>query len=111
MPEELQKLVEERGFLFQRGSALGAYEVIEALDSMEKRLVITKAMAAEILSVPEGPAKKSFYSMASFLDSLEAMGLITKSVPYGHYLSLTKPARLLQIAFRELNIMPWYLFF
>ncbi len=104
VPEELQKLVEERGFLFQRGSALGAYEVIEALDSMEKRLVITKAMAAEILSVPEGPAKKSFYSMASFLDSLEAMGLITKSVPYGHYLSLTKPARLLQIAFRELNI-------
>ncbi len=104
VPEEFQKLVEERGFLFQKGSALGAYEVIEALDSMEKRLVITKVMAAEILSVPEGPAKKSFYSMASFLDSLESMGLITKSVPYGHYLSLTKPARLLRIAFRELNI-------
>lgn len=104
IPEKLRGIIEERGLLFEGSSALGVYEVIEALDSMEKRLVITKAIAAEILSVPEGPAEKKFYSMASFLDSLEAMGLIVKSIPYGHYMALTKPARILRSAFRELNI-------
>lgn len=92
-----------KGNYCSRGIGLGVYELVDALESMERRHVITKAIAAEILSIPEGPAGKKYYENAKFLDSLEAMGLITRSLPNGAYISLTRAGSLLKRALGMLN--------
>ncbi len=104
VPEPWRKILGERKLLFEEEIGLGVYELVDALESMERRLVITKAIAAEILSIPEGPAEKKYYENAKFLDSLEAMGLITRSLPNGAYISLTRAGRLLKKALSMLNI-------
>ncbi len=96
-------ILEERGFVREGELVLEAYEAIDALDNAEKRLVFTKALAAEILSVPEGPAPRQYYNV-KFIDSLEAMNTIVASIPNSAYYALTVPGRLLRRAFLEINI-------
>ncbi len=104
VPEPWSKILEERKLLFRDEIGLEAYELVDSLEAMERRLVVTKAIAAEILSVPEGPAEKKYFGSVKFLDSLEAMGLITRSLPNGAYISLTRAGRLLKKALSMLNI-------
>ncbi len=101
--DKYMTILAERGFINQDELVLEGYEVVDALDNANKRLVLTKALAAEILSIPEGPAPKQYYTV-KFLDSLEAMNAIVGSIPNAAYYALTITGRLLRKAFTELNI-------
>ncbi|BEP17476.1 DUF505 family protein [Pyrofollis japonicus] len=104
IPDAWRNFLEERGFVDEEGSlSPEGYSVYETLAGASRRPVITKAIAAALVSLPEGPAEKKFYS-SRFIDTLEASELYTKSVPNGLYAALTRPGRLLKRAFRMLNL-------
>ena len=104
IPESWRKMLEERGFVDEEGYlSPEGYSVYEALSSSPKRPVVTKAIAGALVALPEGPAEKRFYS-SRFLDTLEASGLYTRSVPNGLYGALTRPGRLLKRAFSMANL-------
>jgi len=103
VPGEWGKLLEERGFATGGELNPSGYIVYETLGSSPKRLVVTKAIAAALISVPEGPAEKSNYE-TRWLDTLEAMGLVARSVVNSAYMALTGPGRLLRRALMSVNI-------
>ena len=103
VPGEWRKLLEERGFMIGEELAPSGYIVYEVYGESPKRLVVTKVIAAALLEVPEGPAEKTFYA-TKWLDTLEAMGLLAKSVVNTSFYALTGPGRLLRMAFQRINI-------
>jgi len=103
VPEKWVRILEERGFAEGTELTPEAFSVQEALEGSERRLVVTKAMAAAIVSVPEGPAERSAYQ-TRFFDAMQAMDVVTLSVPNGGFAALTRVGRLLKQAFSELNL-------
>ncbi len=103
IPGSWEQLLAERGFVAEGELSPVGYEVVEVFETSQKRLVVTKAIAAVLLEAPEGPAEKQYYT-TKWLDVLEAMGLLVKSIPRAAYLALTRPARLLRKAFARINL-------
>jgi len=104
VPEAWKRLLEERGFTDEEGDlSPEGYSVYEALSAAPRRPVVTKAVGAALVEVPEGPAERRFYQ-TRFLDTLEAGGLLVRSVPNGGFLALTRPGRLLRRALMEANL-------
>ncbi len=103
VPGEWRQLFEERGFVVGEELTPSGYIVYEALAESPKRLVVTKAIAAALLEIPEGPAEKRYYG-TKWLPTLEAMGLVARSVVNSAFLALTGPGRLLRMALMRLNL-------
>ncbi|NPA04850.1 MAG: DUF505 domain-containing protein [Crenarchaeota archaeon] len=103
LPSQWASILAERGFLIEGELSPAGYAVVEVFEKSPKRLVVTKAVAAALLEVPEGPAEKQYYS-TKWLDVMEAMGLIVKSIPRAAYIALTRPARMLRKAFQRVNL-------
>ncbi len=103
VPSSWSQLLAERGFVEGEELAPSGYIVYEAIGEAPKRLVVTKAIAAALLSVPEGPAEKLNYE-TKWLDTLEAMNLVVRSVLNSLYLALTGPGRILRRALMSVNI-------
>ena len=104
IPESWVKILEERGFVDEEGFlSPEGYSVYETLSEAPKRPVVTKAIAGALLALPEGPAEKRFYA-SRFIDTIEAAGLLARSVPNGLYAALSRPGRLLKRAFTLINL-------
>lgn len=104
IPGGWAKLLAERGFVDEEGFlSPEGYSVYEALSEAPKRPVITRAIAGALLALPEGPAERRFYQ-SRFLDTIEASGLLARSVPNGLYAALSRPGRLLKRAFTLVNL-------
>ncbi len=103
VPEKWRGFLEERGFAESGELTPEAFAVQEALEGGERRLVVTKAIAAALISVPDGPAEREHYK-TKYLDTLQAMGLLVLSVPNGGYAALTRVGRLVKQAVSELNL-------
>ncbi len=103
VPGEWRSFLEERGFVMGEELAPSGYIVYEVVREAPKRLVVTKAIGVALLEVPEGPAEKMQYK-TKHLDTLEAMGLIARSVTNSAFMALTGPGRLLRMALQRLNI-------
>ena len=104
VPEAWRKLLEERGFVDAEGElSPEGYSVYEALSEAPRRPVITRPIAAALISLPDGPAERRFYS-SRYMDTLEASDLFARSVPNGLYGALTRPGRLLKRALSMANI-------
>ena len=104
IPGKWRGFLDERGFVDEEGYlSPEGYSVYETLSESPKRLVVTRAIATTILSLPEGPAEKRFYA-TRFSDTLEAMGLLSRSVPNGLYGALSRPGRLLRRAMSLVSI-------
>jgi len=104
IPEDWSKILGERGFVDEEGFlSPEGYSVYETLSEAPKRPVVTKAIAGALLALPEGPAEKRFYA-SRFIDTIEAAGLLARSVPNGLYAALSRPGRLLKRAFALVNL-------
>ncbi len=104
VPAAWRRFLEERGFVDEEGDlSPEGYSVYETLASTPKRPVVTRPIALALVALPDGPAEKRFYS-SRFLDTIEASGLLVRSVPNGLYAALTRPGRLLKKAFRMANL-------
>jgi len=104
IPGGWAKLLAERGFVDEEGFlSPEGYSVYEALSEAPKRPVITRAIAGALLALPEGPTERRFYQ-SRFLDTIEASGLLARSVPNGLYAALSRPGRLLKRAFTLVNL-------
>ncbi len=102
--EEWRSILGERGFLSGSGElSPEAYEVYDALSNSAKRIVLSKAMAGALISIPDGPAEKHWYE-ARWIEAFEAMGLLVRSAPNGRFMALTRSGRLLKKAFKNLNL-------
>ena len=103
VPGKWAEMLEERGFLDEEGFlSPEGYSVYEALSTAPRRPVITRQVALSLLGMPDGPAEKKYYS-SPYASTLEASGLLARSVPNGLYASLTKPGRLFKKALSLMN--------
>ncbi len=106
VPEEWRKFLAERGFMGEADElSPEAYEVLEVLEKSSKRVVISRDIALDLIALPDGPAPKVYYH-SRWMDTLEAMNLVVKSVPNGEYYALTRTGRILKKAFQDLDLSP-----
>ncbi|GEM_PF-1737725 len=103
IPEKWLSILGERGFVYKDRLSLDAYEAVEAVSSSRKRIHLSKPLARTLIAVPEGPAANTYYN-TPLARSLEAMNLLSYSIPLGHFASLTRPGRLLRKMLAEINL-------
>ncbi len=90
LQEEISSALQRRG-LAQDGKLLPIGEsLLQAYKIAESRVFISPALAEKLKKTPPGPGKKSFLPLTKEeVMQLEAMGLLTFSLPYGNNYSLT----------------------
>ena len=87
---ELMKELERRGFAKDGRLNTVAESVLTAYDLAEPSIFISTVLAEKLRKMPPGPGKKSFLSLdRDEIYELEAMRLLTFSLFYGNYYSLT----------------------
>ncbi len=97
-----------RGFVGESGElSPEAYELLDIFESADRRLVISREMAEDLLSLPEGPVSSEAFE-TKWIDTYEAMDIIVRSSPEGEYVSMTRVGRFLKRAFRDLNLFVDY---
>ncbi|NPA23602.1 MAG: DUF505 domain-containing protein [Crenarchaeota archaeon] len=97
-----------RGFVGESGElSPEAYEVLDIFENVDRRLVVSRDMAEDLLSLPEGPVSAEAFS-TRWLDTYEAMDIIVRSSPEGNYISMTRVGRFLRRAFRDVNLFVEY---
>lgn len=99
-------ILEERGLAGRQGLSRAGEKLLELLGGLERRIILTKAMARELAKAPDGPVQRDSYGR--FLHTLEAMGLLVGTVPSNQYYTLTAAGRLLKKAMIRANLdAPW----
>ena len=90
LQEEISSALERRG-LAEEGKLLPIGEsLLQAYQIAESRVFITPTLAEKLRKTPPGPGKKSFLPLSKEeVMQLEAMGLLTFSLPHGNNYSLT----------------------
>ncbi len=94
LQEEISSALQRRG-LARDGKLLPLGEsLLQAYKIAESRVFISPALAEKLRKTPPGPGKKSFLPLTrEKIMQLEAMGLLTFSLPHGNNYSLTGPGQ------------------
>ncbi|NPB09151.1 MAG: DUF505 domain-containing protein [Thermodesulfobacteria bacterium] len=89
--QDINKELEERGLAKGGHLEPWAQAILEAYRTAEIEFFITPSLAQSILSLPPGPARKSFLEPVptNHIFELEAQRLLTFSLPEGQYYALT----------------------
>jgi hypothetical protein len=89
--QDINKELEERGLARDGRLQPWAQAILEAYRTAEVEFFITPALAKTLLSLPPGPAQKSFLEPIpeDHIYELEAQRLLAFSLPEGEYYSLT----------------------
>ncbi|GEM_PF-886684 len=101
--------LEKRGFMLHGHISPYAQTVLNIYERMNIKLNLSPELCAYLRKTPPGPGKKSLLNFIPDLDlwTLEAQRILTFSLPYGNFYSLTGPGQQIRAALIKGSVFPF----